>query len=152
MDRQPPIAGIVDRMASDCIAVRVRLINRVISALYDEALRPLGLRISQANILASVGYRGEVRPAELCRILRLDKSTLSRDVELMKREGWLASNPPSGGRNQVLRVTPRGEQLIRDSQPAWAQAQARALELMGEPGASAIDQIASRLGYGKPKD
>jgi len=152
MENQPTIAGIVERMASDCIAVRVRLINRVISALYDEALRPFGLRISQANILTAVGFRGEPRPADLCRILRLDKSTLSRDVELMKREGWLKSDPPGGGRNQVLRMTPRGEQLLRDAQPAWEQAQARARELLDARGVEAINQIASRLGFGKQAD
>jgi hypothetical protein len=44
-------------MARECIAVRVRLINRVITALYDEALRPFVLRISQANILSAISYR-----------------------------------------------------------------------------------------------
>ena len=79
-------------MARECIAVRVRLINRVISALYDEALRPFGLRISQANILAAVAHMGEARPAEVSRILRIEKSTLSRDVELMRRNGWVESD------------------------------------------------------------
>ena len=51
-----------DRMAHECIAVRVRLINRVITALYDEALRPFELRISQANILAAIAKMGEARP------------------------------------------------------------------------------------------
>ena len=56
-------------MARECLAVRVRLINRVITALYDEALRPHGLRISQANILAAVAHMGEARPAEVSRIM-----------------------------------------------------------------------------------
>jgi len=65
MKRRPPQCELADRMARECIAVRVRLINRVISALYDEALRPFGLRISQANILAAVAYMGEARPGEV---------------------------------------------------------------------------------------
>ena len=58
---------LLDRIACDCIAVRVRLINRVITALYDEAMRPHGLRVSQGNILVAVARRGEARPAEICR-------------------------------------------------------------------------------------
>src|SRR3954462_9402686 len=100
--------GVVDLMASDCIAVRVRLINRVVTAVYDEALRPHGLRVSQANVLAAVARMGAARPGDVFRVLRLEKSTLSRDVEVMKREGWLESDPPAGGRNQVLRLTPAG--------------------------------------------
>ena len=102
-------------MARECIAVRVRLINRVISALYDEALRPFGLRISQANILSAVAHMSDARPAEVSRILRIEKSTLSRDVELMKQNGWLESAPPTGGRNQTIRLTPKGKKLLDKS-------------------------------------
>ena len=139
-----------DRMARECIAVRVRLINRVITALYDEALRPFVLRISQANILSAVSYMGEVRPAEVSRILRIEKSTLSRDVELMKQRGWLESDPPSGGRNQKIRLTPEGKKLLVQIQPSWEKAQAEAKLLIGDDGETALRQMASRLGFGKP--
>ena len=96
MERRLSKSETADQMAHECIAVRVRLINRVISALYDEALRPFGLRISQANILSAIGLLGESRPADISRALRIEKSTLSRDVELMKKKGWLESDPPAG--------------------------------------------------------
>lgn len=141
---------LIDRIAGDCIAVRVRLINRVVSAIYDEALRPLGLRISQGNILVAVARMGEARPAELCRILRIEKSTLSRDVEIMKAAGWIESNPPAGGRNQVLRITPAGRDLIARSGPAWEAAQAEASRLIGDRGVDTLKEIAGRLGLGAP--
>jgi len=137
-------------MARECIAVRVRLINRVITALYDEALRPFGLRISQANILSAVAHMGEARPALVSRILRIEKSTLSRDLDLMKQNGWLESDPPTGGRNQTIRLTPRGTKLLGKIQPSWEQAQAQAKRLIGEHGETALRQIASRLGFGQP--
>src|SRR5262245_53676910 len=59
--------ALVDRIAGDCIAVRVRLINRVVTSVYDEALRPLGIRVSQGNVLVAVARKGEARPAEVCR-------------------------------------------------------------------------------------
>jgi DNA-binding MarR family transcriptional regulator len=139
----------MERISSECIAVRVRLINRVITALYDEALRPHGLRISQGNILVLVAHQGEVRPVDVCRMLRIEKSTLSRDVELMKRAGWLESVPPEGGRNQTIRLTPEGMKLLVKVQPAWEKAQAEATLLIGEPGVASLNQIASRLGFGK---
>jgi DNA-binding MarR family transcriptional regulator len=150
MKRKTSTPELLDRVAGECIAVRVRLINRVITALYDEALRPHGVRVSQGNILVAVAKRGEARPAEVCRMLRIEKSTLSRDVELMKKAGWLVSEPPDGGRNQTLRVTPEGLKLLGKVQPAWEKAQTEARSLIGDAGVDALHQIASRLGFGNP--
>jgi DNA-binding MarR family transcriptional regulator len=150
MERRPSKYESADRMARECIAVRARLINRVITALYDEALRPFALRISQANILSAIALMGESRPAEVSRILRIEKSTLSRDVELMKQNGWLKSDPPAGGRNQTLRLTPQGKRILAKIQPSWEKAQAEARLLIGEDGEAALRQMASRLGFGKP--
>jgi DNA-binding MarR family transcriptional regulator len=141
---------LVDRVACECIAARVRLINRAITAIYDQALRPHGIRVSQGNILVAVARMGSARPAEVCRMLRIEKSTLSRDVELMKQEGWLESDPPAGGRNHVLRITAKGLGLIRDSQPAWEKAQAEASRLLGDDGVRSLHELATRLGFGKP--
>jgi DNA-binding MarR family transcriptional regulator len=150
MEQRPSKCDTADRMARECIAVRVRLINRVISALYDEALRPFGFRISQVNILAAVAHLGESRPAEVSRILRIEKSTLSRDVELMKQNGWLESDPPTGGRNQRIRLTPRGTELLGRIQPSWEKAQAEARRLIGEESEAALRQVAARLGFDHP--
>jgi DNA-binding MarR family transcriptional regulator len=136
-------------MGRECIAVRVRLINRVISALYDEALRPFGLKISQANILVAVANVAEARPAQVSRILRIEKSTLSRDMELMKRNGWLASDPPTGGPNQTVRLTREGQKLLVTIKPSWERAQARAKLLIGDDGEAALNKMASILGFGK---
>jgi DNA-binding MarR family transcriptional regulator len=150
MKRDASRPALLDRVATDCIAVRVRLINRVLTAVYDEALRPHGLRVSQANILVAVAHKGEARPADVCRILRLEKSTLSRDVEVMKRQGWLESEPSTGGRNHVLRVTSAGLDLLARAEPAWASAQAEARRLIGDPGVDALHRIAENLGFGTP--
>ncbi len=142
-------ASAINRIAQDCIAVRVRLINRAVSTLYDEALRPYGLRISQVNLLVGIASQGEVRPTDLCRALRIEKSTLSRDVELMKRQGWVESAPPHGGKNQILRLTPQGLHLLEATVPAWEAAQAKATELLGELGVAQLQATATRLGFGQ---
>ena len=145
MKRDVTNPGLLDRIANDCIAVRVRLINRVVTAVYDEALRPHGFRVSQGNILVAVARMGEAKPVDICRQLRIEKSTLSRDVEVMKGKGWLESDPPAGGRNQVLRATPSGLDILARSQPAWESAQAEARVLLGDTGVDALREIAAKL-------
>ena len=136
-------------MGRECIAVRVRLINRVITGLYDEAIRPFGLRTSQANILAVLGQLGTARPSEVCRLLRIEKSTLSRDVELMKRNGWVESDPPTGGRNQTIKLTADGQTLLIAFVPLWEKAQEQAKQLIGAEGEAALDRLAIQLGFGR---
>ena len=152
MKRRVADRGLVDRISGECIAVRVRLINRVVTSVYDEALRPLGLRVNQVNILVAVARCGEAKPVDLARMLRIEKSTLSRDVEVMKARGWIESDPPAGGRNQVLRVSAAGLDLLGRSGAAWESAQAEATRLIGGPGVDALHEVAARLGLGTASD
>ena len=76
-----------DTIAAECIAVRLRMLNRVITRMYDDALRPLGLRSTQLNILVATAKLGVARPADLCDRLQIETSTLSRNVDRMKTNG-----------------------------------------------------------------
>jgi DNA-binding MarR family transcriptional regulator len=132
-------------IAGECLAVRVRTLNRAVSALYDDALRPHGLRVGQLNLLVAVARMGTARPGDLCRLLHMDKSTLSRDVEVLRRHGWLVADQ-TGGRSRPLRITPVGRALLERVAPAWRQTQEQARKLIGDDGAEAVLAMARRLG------
>src|SRR5947209_5425561 len=139
----------VDRIAASCIAVRLRLLNRVVTNLYDEALRPLGLKVSQMNVLVVAAKLGVARPAEVCEILQLDASTLSRNVKRMMAKGkhWLEVVPGEGdARTQPFRLTAQGRRLIEMAVPAWEEAQRQATELLGDEGIALLDKAARKLG------
>ncbi|WP_045227378.1 MarR family winged helix-turn-helix transcriptional regulator, partial [Methyloterricola oryzae] len=74
----------IDAIAADCIARRVRMLNRLVTNLYDEGLRPLGLKVSQVTILVAAWKMGTARPAAVCDALQMDVSTLSRNVDRMR--------------------------------------------------------------------
>jgi len=134
MKTTPPNEAI-DRIACDCIAARVRLLSRFITGIYDEALRPHGLRVSQMNILVAASKFGVARPAELCQALKMDHSTLSRNVERMRARGWLEAVDDRDGRASPFRVTKQGRQLLKRVLPAWEKAQEKAVSVLGEDGA-----------------
>src|SRR5262249_56680863 len=81
------------RVARDCFAVRLRLLNRIVTRIYDEALRPVGMTANQMNILAVLENMSEAQPSDLCRVLYMEKSTVSRNVERMRQQGWLRERP-----------------------------------------------------------
>lgn len=134
----------IDTIAKTCIAGRLRLINRVVTNIYDDALRPLGLKISQGNILILTSRMGVVSPVQVCEYLQLDISTLSRNVELMRKNGWLEEVPGEDARSHPFRLTAAGKRLIKESIPAWEKAQAEARELLGDDFVSLLNKAAKR--------
>jgi DNA-binding MarR family transcriptional regulator len=134
----------IDTIARNCVAVRLRLLNRVVTNLYDEALRPLGLKASQLNILVVTAKLGLARPAKVCEILQLDTSTLSRNVERMRARGWLEVVPEEDARAQPFRMTPPGKRLIEKAFPAWEVAQSQAERLLGKEGIALLDKATKK--------
>jgi DNA-binding MarR family transcriptional regulator len=138
-------ATTVETIATSCIAGRLRLLNRVITNLYDDALRPFGLKLSQGNVLAVTAKLGVARPAQVCDILELDTSTLSRTVDRMVDNGWLEILPDDDGRSHPFRLTDQGRRLMERTIPAWEKAQAQAGELLGEDGLRLLDEAIRRI-------
>jgi DNA-binding MarR family transcriptional regulator len=136
----------IDTISKTCIAVRLRLLNRVISNCYDDALRPLGLKVSQLNILIVTARLGLARPAQVCEILHLDASTLSRNVKPLQAHGWLEVVPENDARAQPFRLTAQGKRLIEKAIPAWEKAQHQASELLGGEGIALLDKAAKKVG------
>jgi DNA-binding MarR family transcriptional regulator len=136
----------VDTITKTCIAVRLRLLNRVVTNLYDDALRPLGLKVSQLNILVVTAHLGLARPAQVCKILQLDVSTLSRNIKPLQAHGWLEVVPEDDARSQPFQLTPRGKRLIETAIPAWEEAQRQASELLGGEGIALLDKAARKVG------
>src|SRR3954467_15750548 len=125
------VQAMIDRIAGECIAVRLRMLNRIITNIYDDALRPLELKVSQMNILVAAAKMGTARPADVCEHLHLDVSTLSRNVERMRARGWLEVVPGEDGRSRPFRLTPPGCRLLERAIPAWSQAQQKVKKMLG---------------------
>jgi DNA-binding MarR family transcriptional regulator len=115
-------------VASRCIALRVRRLGRLVTRIYDDAMRPFGLTVAQFSLLSAMINAGRLSPAELGRRLDLEKSTVSRNLARMTEHGWIRAVPEARG--VELRVEAAGRKLFERAHPAWETAQARAAELM----------------------
>ena len=136
-------------IAAECLAVRLRVLNRAVTAVYDDALRPFGLKVSQMNILVALAVLGASEPGELCKLLHLERSTLSRNVERMRRRGWLQTEPGVDARRHLVSVTGAGLSLIERAKPAWDEAQAKVGALLGDEGRRIVVETGSRLMAGQ---
>jgi hypothetical protein len=117
----------IDKVARECVAVRLRLLNRVITNIYDDALRPLELKVSQMNILVAAAEIGTARPSEVC------------------ERGWLEVVPGEDGRGQPFRLTAQGRKLLKKALPAWNAAQQQVLSVFGDQFVEQLSQAVKRV-------
>jgi DNA-binding MarR family transcriptional regulator len=136
---------VADTIAAQCIAVRVRLLNRVVTAVYDSALRPLGLTINQLNMLVAIAKMGEATAKQIHYVLQMEPSTISRNVERMRKEGWIKSVAGGDARTVELSITSKGAHLIEKAMPAWQKSQTHAQKLLGDSTMKAIARLSGNL-------
>jgi DNA-binding MarR family transcriptional regulator len=129
----------------DCLAVRVRLLSRTITRIYDTALRPHGLTIAQLNLLTSVASWQPARAGDIARLLSMEISTLSRNAHLLHEEGLLEVEHAEHGNGRVLSITDAGAERLEQLRPAWRAAQEQAQELLGEDATRSIVRLGDRM-------
>jgi DNA-binding MarR family transcriptional regulator len=137
--KRPDGQNVADQIAGECLMSRWRAMNRVLTAIYDEELRRFHLKSSQLGLLVAVTKAGPVRRIALGRYLSLDPSTLTRNLQVMLKNGWIKEVPD--GRDQrgaPLEVTSKGRKLLEGVGPAWQAAQARARKRLGEDAAELV--------------
>ena len=125
-------------ITSECVGGRVRTLSRVITRIYDEHLRALGLKFSQMNILTVITARGSISPQQIGKLLGIEKSTLSRNVRILESNGWIESQPGESGNTLLLSATPKGRRLVQKASPCWRRAQEEVTSLLGKRTTSAI--------------
>ncbi len=140
MARTPPPTkpSPAEEIMGGCFAGRIRLLNRTITGLYDEALRPAGLTAGQLTTLSFIEKLGPVAPGGLAKQLNMDKSTLSRNLSRMERNGWITITQGDAGHTQLVQIRKKGATLIAQALPRWREAQAQAEQLLGTSGAAGV--------------
>jgi DNA-binding MarR family transcriptional regulator len=137
---------VIREMSRACLLTRTRRISRVLTSIYSQELRPFGINSPQFTLLVLISRLGPASRAEIGRANHQDRSTLTRNLQLILSEGWVEEAPhDAGGRNRAIILTKAGKDLLRDAAPAWRAAQAKAATLLGRDGVTAVMGIAEDL-------
>jgi DNA-binding MarR family transcriptional regulator len=113
----------------------VRQASRRVSRLYDEALRPLGLQVSQLTVLVATAMAGEAgaKIGVMADVLGLERSTLTRNLRPLEKDGLLrVARDPADARARVVLLTRAGERMIEKALPLWEQSQKQLRGLLGK--------------------
>jgi len=109
--------------AKDCFCLEARRKARAITRLYEEKLRPHGLRATQFSVLAVLKLKGPTSTTELADFLVLERTTMTRGAAVMAKHGWIEPSPTEDKRVKAWRLTPTGAQKLKEAFPAWQEVQ-----------------------------
>ena len=134
-----------DALNQECLADKMRLLGRTITGVYDNALRPLGIRASQMNILVVVAKYGQASPGQVGGWLNIEKSTLSRNIERLQKQEWLEVTPAGRGHAHRLQLTGKGMSILNQGLPLWRKAQRKTRSILGDRGAKEVTRLANAI-------
>lgn len=135
------IAEIAEATRTTCLATRVRQISRIVTRVYDDALRSLGITASQFTLLTQLAQQDGITAVEIGFTLDIEKSTLSRNLKRLLALNLIIMDPPAGRRGRGLHLTPSGQSVIKEAYPVWQEAQRRATAVMGADCRDTLDGL-----------
>jgi DNA-binding MarR family transcriptional regulator len=109
-----------------------RRTSRALTQLYENALRPLGLRATQLTIMQALSRAGEVSQRQLGEMLAMDTTSLTRTLRIMRRHAWITERPGEDRRERLLSLASAGEKKLARVLPIWEKVQARLRGELGE--------------------
>ena len=126
----------------DCLAVRVRVIARSVTAPYDRAVAPHGVTIAQVHLLAALAEAGPCAPGRLGEVLQLERSTVSRNLDLLVKAGHVSVLESDAKGMRQVALSAQGRKKLEAIMPQWRDAQRQAAALLGQDGVEAVYAVA----------
>jgi DNA-binding MarR family transcriptional regulator len=135
MSRVPDDETFGRRVASKlgaCTCANIRRASRVVTQIYDAALQPAGLKITQFILLATLAATGATALTKLAEAMVMDRTTLTRNLKPLLKEGLIDSVPGEDRRSRVISLTKRGRAALMTGLPLWREAQANMVGALGQ--------------------
>jgi DNA-binding MarR family transcriptional regulator len=129
----------------ECICGNLRRATRVVTKLYDDTLKPSGLKLTQFSLLSSLMALGSSTLNELAENMVVDRTTLTRNLEVLEGRGLVITEEGEDRRERQLRLSEKGIAAVSNAYPLWLTAQSRAMEIVGRGNWSAAAPVLHRL-------
>jgi len=113
-----------------CACAALRHATRAVTQHYEQHFRGTGLRVTQFTVLVTLAQTGPLALSELSKILGLERTTLSRNMRLIEKKGWVAPVPHDDQRVRRMRLTPKGREKAIKALPVWRRADADAEKVL----------------------
>lgn len=124
-----------------CTNLKLRQFMRRVSQFYDAEMAAVGLKTTQYSLLSYVDKLGPVRPGELADGLKMDASTLTRNLKPLVDAGWVVVEAGEDARSRRVSLTPAGREKRAEAKRRWKVAQTGINRLLGEDQVMALHAL-----------
>ncbi len=125
-----------------CACASLRRATRAVTQLYDAALRPIGLRITQLTLLQVLERAGEpMTQGALGEVLALDSTTLTRTLRPLERVKWIRRVEGGDARERRFELATQGRRALARAMPAWERVQRRLRSGLGQRNWAALREL-----------
>lgn len=139
-------------MGRTCACYKVRKAARAVTKLYEEVLRPIGLRATQCSLLVATRILGPVTVVKLAQTAVMDRTTLTRNLKILEKRGLIAIKPGEDRREKEVTLTASGMEILAKAVPLWEEAQDRIRQGLGEEKMhSLMDDLSEMISLAKKK-
>ncbi|MBL8176827.1 MAG: winged helix DNA-binding protein [Bryobacterales bacterium] len=128
---QPVEAHTEELLRMPCLCATLRRATRVVTQLYEEAFRPLGLTAPQYTVMAVLTFGGPMPHTRLGELLATDATTLTRTLQLMTRNGWIETATGQDRRQRIVSLTGEGAAIFERAKPVWQAVQQKLYQAYG---------------------
>lgn len=132
-------------MNSNCIITDIQHLDRVATRIVDQSLRAAGITSNQYILLREIGRSPGIAAVDLTKVLDIEKSTLSRNLQRLIGDGLIAVDAPVGREGRAINLTTEGERTLRQAHKRWLAGAAEVAELIGAAAASAIANASQKI-------
>lgn len=133
------------KASSPCYCLNLRRASRAVSQIYDEALKPSGLTIAQFSLLSHLATIELVTISELSKLMRVDRTTLNRNMKPLLAAGLIAVKRGTDSRTRQIRVTESGQAAYDHGWQLWLQAQTALKDYIGPDDLTKLKQLLAKL-------
>ncbi|HYC55329.1 MAG TPA: MarR family winged helix-turn-helix transcriptional regulator [Candidatus Binatia bacterium] len=119
------------RSGGDCVCLNLRQATRAVTQLYDDALRPCGLRATQLGLLAVTHKAGSLPVSRLAELLVMDRTTLTRNLKPLEKQGLIRTGSGPDKRIRSICLTDQGVAALIEALPLWEEVQRKVVEKLG---------------------
>ncbi len=127
--------------------MNLRMTTRLIAQFFDQRLQPTGLKNTQFTLLVVLRQHAPVSITRLAELLGMDRTTLTRNIRILKKDGLIEEQSADDARVRLLTLSEGGETLVTKATPYWRQAQAEFLKRFGDDRWHALKQELTDINY-----
>lgn len=121
----------MDKGILPCVCMSARRAANALTFYYDRIFEPVGITVTQFSLMINIKSAGTTNITDLTRVVKLDKSTLTRTLAPLIDDGYVHSERGRNRREVILSLTEKGQEKMAEAFPVWREMQQEMTDLLG---------------------